>query len=146
MTKELSILEFVALTATLGLEVEHAAHEALEGCGDMVEKEAKRVIGTYDYGWPQLADSTKKDRVDHGYPANEPLLRSGHMRDSIEHKVEHDEVQIGSNEQVAVWQELGTPTIPPRSFLEGALKKKTPEVLDKIGRTVVGKLSGTERT
>jgi hypothetical protein len=47
----------------------------------ILERECKRVIGTYDYGWAPLADATKADRVAQGYPADEPLLRSGEMRD-----------------------------------------------------------------
>jgi hypothetical protein len=35
--------------------------------------------------------------------------------------------------------------ILPRPFLEGALKAKTLEVLEVIGRSVVGHLSGTAR-
>jgi hypothetical protein len=32
-----------------------------------------RVIGTYDYKWPQLAPSTQEKRVSEGFSANEPL-------------------------------------------------------------------------
>lgn len=33
------------------------------------------------------------------------------------HGVGHGRAAVGSNEETAVWQELGTRTIPPRSFL-----------------------------
>ena len=42
-----------------------------------------------------LAESTQAERVVQGYPANEPLLRTGELRDSIEHKlVSGDEAQV----------------------------------------------------
>jgi phage gpG-like protein len=142
MTKEMSLLEFVALTSTLGLEMQHANHEALEKCGVLIDEDSKKAIGTYDYGWPQLAESTQKQREHLGFTPNDPLLRTGELRDSIQHKVSHDEVSIGSDNQKAVWHEVGTSRAPPRPFLSETLARKTPEVLDIIGRTVVGKLIG----
>lgn len=145
--KEFSLLGFAAFLGTLKLEIEHANHSALERCGKVVQREAKRAIGTYDYGWPPLAASTVKKKG-----KDTPLLETGEMRDSIKYTVTHKvgavgdaEVQIGSDNDKAKWHELGTSKFPPRPFLEGALKKKTPECLEIIGRAVHGKLSGTER-
>ena len=126
--REFSLLGFVGHLAVLGSEVEHHNHEAMEKCGKLVEEEAKDVIGTYRYGWPSLAASTLAKKA-----ADTPLLETGEMRDSIGHTVGHNEVEIGSTSQIAVYQELGTSRIPPRPFLEGALKAKVPEVLDTIG-------------
>jgi hypothetical protein len=76
-------------------------------------------MGTYDYDWPQLAESTQRERERLGFAANEPLLRTGDLRESIEYTVLPREaaVEIGSNDKIAVYQELGTSRIPPRSFL-----------------------------
>lgn len=135
---ELGLLEFVAKMAALTVALEEGRHHALEEAAKVVEKEAKRVIGTYDYGWPQLADATQEDRVQKGYTPNDPLLRSGELRDSIEHKVvSREEAHIGSNSDIAVYQELGTDHIPPRSFLAGAAAHKEKEVVDLIGHHVV---------
>lgn len=91
---------------------------ALEAIGAIVEAEAKKAIGTYDFDWPQLAESTQHDRERKGFAPNEPLLRTGELRNSISHQVVSDhEVEIGSDSKVALWQELGTATIPPRPFL-----------------------------
>lgn len=84
--------------------------------------EAKRVIGTYEYGWPQLAERTQETRAYIGYPENEPLLRSGEMRDDISTKAEAviggAEGLVYSNEKKALWAEMGTNSgQPPRSFL-----------------------------
>lgn len=149
MTKELTLLGAVEMFATLGLELEHAHHVALEKAGKLVEGQAKDYLGTYNAQYPtvwlELADSTKKDRVSKGFPADEPLLRTGAMRDSIHHTATHNEAHIGSDSQIAVWHELGTSRFVPRPFLEPALKEKTPEVLKTIGDVVHGKLTGSAR-
>ena len=62
------------------------------------------------------------------------------MRDSIEHVSDRKEAQIGSNSDIAVWQELGTVSIPARSFLGEAAIRKEQEVVDEIGRVVVSTL------
>jgi phage gpG-like protein len=41
-------------------------------------------------------------------PPDNPLLASGAMRDSIGVKVDGDAAQIGTNDQVAIWQNQGT--------------------------------------
>jgi hypothetical protein len=142
MTKVLSLLGAAELFSTLGLEVEHHNHRALDKVGQVVTQEVYRVIGTYDYGWPTLAESTQSDRESHGFPADEPLKRTGAMRDSVWYKVGHKEVTIGTDNQIAVWQELGTSRIPPRPFLQGAAQHKMPETLEIIGRATIAGLSG----
>lgn len=134
--KEFSLTGFAAFLGGLA-EAKALNHHALESAAEIVETEAKRVIGTYDYGWPPLAESTLARKS-----ADTPLLETGEMRDSIEHTVHGNEAHIGSNDDKAVWHELGTATIPPRSFLMGAAVAKEKEVVDKIGRAVVAHLSG----
>jgi hypothetical protein len=128
---------FASFLVGLAVEVDHEKAKALEKAAVIVEKEAKRVIGTYEYGWPQLADSTLAKKG-----ANTPLLETGEMRDSIEHKVSHDVASIGSDNDKALWQEYGTSTIPPRSFLGGALIHKSDEVVEVIGQDIVATIRG----
>lgn len=146
MSETLSIPEFLITIVRVKGTLAEMHHSALECAGQIVETEAKRVIGTYDYNWVELADATKEDRVSQGFPENEPLLRTGEMRDSIEHRVEGDTVHIGSDNDKAVWQELGTVTIPPRSFLKGAVEHKLAEIEEAIGRTVVAHLASGGRS
>jgi hypothetical protein len=133
-----SLGEFAA--ALMGFEAGYLLweHEALEHAGKIVEEEAKRVIGTYDYGWPQLAEETQQQRADLGFSANEPLLRTGDLRASISHTVDKHEhtVYIGSNSEIAVYQELGTSRIPPRSFLGGAARAKEHEIIEELRRSI----------
>jgi DNA-directed RNA polymerase subunit H (RpoH/RPB5) len=131
-----SLAEFGTFLAGMVVKVDHAEHEALKEAAVIVENEAKRVIGTYDYGWPQLAQSTQDDRVAQGFSANEPGLRSEAMRDSIEHTVVGHEAQIGSNDDHLVYFELGTSKQPPRSDLAGAAIAKEKEIVAAIGSAV----------
>lgn len=135
--RDFTLEGFAAFCGTLAIEQEHANHIALERAAVIVEDEAKRVIGTYDYGWAPLAELTLKKKA-----ADTPLLETGEMRDSIEHVSDHKEAQIGTNSQKAIWQELGTIKIPPRSFLAGAAMHKEHEVVEVIGRTITSALAG----
>lgn len=143
MTDFSSLAAFAARLSLIAMEIEPATQSALEKSAQMIETEAKRVIGTYEYGWPQLAPATRADRVAKGFPENEPLLRTGEMRDSIEHTVGKNEAHIGSNNEKAVWQELGTSRgTPPRSYLGDAAMRKAPEVVSLIGHDAAGVIAG----
>lgn len=88
-----------------------------------LEHQAKAYIGEYQDGWPALAESTLEEKTRLGYaPPDNPLLRTGEMRESIEHFASESfggaEGAIGSNDPVANWQEHGTSRgIPPRPFI-----------------------------
>jgi hypothetical protein len=135
-----TLQSFANLLTQMAANMPTAQHHAMEQACQVVETEAKRVIGTYDYGWPQLAASTQADRVSKGFSANDPLLRTGEMRDSINHVSSPVEGRIGSNDDKALWQELGTRTIPPRSFLAGALRHEANHVVAILGQAVRGYL------
>ncbi len=134
----------------LGPHVEHAKEEALEIGAKAIQHEAKRVIGTYTFDWPQLAPSTQADREKKGFPANEPLLRTGELRNSIEYTVikRGEEAEIGSNSDIAVYQELGTSTIPPRPFLSSSaayLEKPIARTLKGlVGAAMIGRSINAE--
>lgn len=132
MSGELTLLSFAAILTRAVVEMPHAQAEAMEEAAVMIETEAKRVLGTYDYGWPSLAPSTLERKK-----ANTPGLETGEMRDSVQHVSTKDELTVGSNEDKAVWFELGTSRgQPPRSFLGGAAVHKLPEVEELLGTIV----------
>jgi HK97 gp10 family phage protein len=138
-----SLGDFAAHLLTIEADLELARDAAVvKGC-KIVTKEAKAVIGHYreGYGWPQLAPATQADRVRKGFPANEPLLRTGSLRESIEwtaplHEGAEVVGYVGTNHPVAKFQELGTAKIPPRSFIGGASRAKEHEVQEAMGRMV----------
>lgn len=125
------LASFAAFTTGLRHEIDKAKHEALEKGAKIIEEEAKRVLGTDGYGWTPLSPHTVKTQPG-------MLLESGEMRDSIEHVVPNNDVAyIGSNNDKAVWHELGTAKIPARSFLMGAATAKLEEVGKEIGKHIV---------
>lgn len=134
-----SLMSFAADLTKIVAGADMFQREVMEKACKIVEKEAKRVIGTYDYGWPPLAESTKEDRARMGFAEDEPLLRTGEMRDSIEHRVEVEHVGlevvglVGTDNEIAKYQELGTRTIPPRSFLGEAAMHKEEEIHELFG-------------
>jgi HK97 gp10 family phage protein len=133
----LSIMEAIARFSIMAAEAEVARHEGLKHAAEIVEKEAKALIGTYDAGWVQLSQETQESRSKAGHSPNDPLLVQGDLRDSIGHHVEGDKAVVGSNSQIAVYQELGTDHIPARSFLGAAAHRKAEEVARKMGITVI---------
>lgn len=124
--------------------LEAYAREELEKAAETVEDEAKRVLGTYDYGWTPLAPATvARGGIMRPPGVDEPLLDTGELRDSIEHYTPPTGPlvsYVGSNNPKAVWHELGTATIPPRSFLLGAATAKEDEIHKTLGDEVHAKI------
>lgn len=118
-----------AAMKTSAIAVADAAKEKLDG------KEQPQ-------DWPELSDSTKAERVRKGYDENAPLLASGALRDSIQYRSSEKSFEVGSDNQIAVYQELGTATIPPRPFLAPALHDKIPGILENVGKAVEKALVG----
>jgi hypothetical protein len=134
----MNLLEGAALFAGMVAKYEEAKHKALEKACVIIETEAKHVLGTYEYGWPPLAPATVARKAN----GDTPLIETGEMRDSIEHTVRGDSGFVGSDSDIAVYQELGTSRIPPRSFLGGAAMHKGKEAAHAIGQEIVTSLIG----
>ncbi|TPE14900.1 hypothetical protein FJP62_14310 [Pantoea vagans] len=107
-----------------------------------IEETAKEEIGIYQpaYGpfdaWAPLAESTKADRVRQGYSEDEPLLRSGELRDSIGSEVVGLAAIVGTKSEIGLWQEVGTAHIPPRPFIGPAYVRKIDLLLVAMGRAL----------
>lgn len=131
-----SVAAFIMTKVVRGLPV--ATHHAMDQAGQIVEAEAKRVLGTYDYNWPPLADSTVARKV----TGDSPGLETGEMRDSVHYYVTthsvtaHSEVHIGSDLDKALWFEYGTVHQPPRPWLTVAAVHMEPVVLKMMGGTI----------
>lgn len=94
-----------------------------------VSELAKGYIGSYQPGWAPLAETTLNGwhgfpgKIELGYaPPDNPLLRDGSMRASIDSQAEPMGTGaigvVGSNSPIALYQEMGTSRgIPPRPFL-----------------------------
>jgi hypothetical protein len=79
MTGLMSLAEAAAKFNAIGHDMEELGPAIIRKACAMVCTEAKRVIGTYDYDWPQLSPETLARKF-----FNTPLLETGEMRDSIE--------------------------------------------------------------
>jgi hypothetical protein len=125
-----SLLEAAAKFQGIAEDMRAAPGEIVERACQIVEKEAKESLGHYHRGWPRL----KPETIAHKATGDSPLLETGEMRDSIEHTVveadaDHAVGYVGSNSDIAVYQELGTSRgIPPRSFLMGAAMRKEKQI------------------
>jgi hypothetical protein len=69
-------------------------------------------------------------------------LETGELRASIEWQSQGLEGAVGSNNDKAVWHELGTSRIPPRSFLMGAALAMEPKIYKMAERAVVAVMLG----
>jgi hypothetical protein len=117
MTKLFDLVGFAAQMRAVDHDLEALGPKIVERACQIIQKKAKAAIGKEHELWAPLADSTLADKASHGFPTPKPLLRTGEMRDSIEYTVHGNEGCVGSNSDIAVYQELGTSKIPPRSFL-----------------------------
>lgn len=122
----------------LGMAKKLDTKEGLEKAAAMLEQKAKAAIGTYEYGWPPLKAETVARKTN----GDTPLLETGELRDSYHHTlVSSEEAEIGSNDPKAEWQELGTPSIPPRSVLAETGRRHEEEAVQIIADAMVGPLS-----
>jgi phage gpG-like protein len=131
----MKLAESAARFAVAAAAEKAAEQEALESACELIETRAKNYIGAPHGWWAPLKPETlrRKDGI------NTPLLESGEMRDSIEHTVHHPSGFVGSNSDIAVYQELGTSRgIPPRSFLGHAASESGEDVAKIVGATVAG--------
>ncbi|MGJ0426978.1 hypothetical protein [Methylocystis sp.] len=139
----ISLGEFAKLLNDAARANEAEGEGVLKAC-KLVQKTAKCYIGSYDHpgSWAQLAQATQEDRVRRGFAANEPLLRTGELRDSIEVDAPHKSGMetygfIFSSSEVARYMELGTTRAPPRPFLSTATMECMPKIRTILGASFV---------
>jgi phage gpG-like protein len=137
MTQTFSLLGFVAHLATVERDMKEAEHAAVARACELICAEAKRVIGEgYDF-WPALKPETLARKM-----MNTPLLETGELRASIEWNAEGNLGHVGSNNDKAIWHELGTVKIPPRSFLAGAAMAMEDKIHKMFARAVLAVMMG----
>jgi phage gpG-like protein len=130
----LSLLE-LGLVLT-GVKTELSRSKILERTCVLLENPAKDALGTYEFGWPPLAPETIASKA----TGDSPLLETGELRDSIHHVSGREGGQavgyVGTNDPVAKYHELGTRTIPPRSFLGEAAMRQEHKIHRMMERTI----------
>jgi phage gpG-like protein len=116
----MNINEFQFLIPKIKEALEIEIQVALTEIAAKIAEDARNKIGHEQHDWAELADATIASKEQKGEPTPDPLLATGELRDSIQFVVEGHTAVIGSDDPVAVYQELGTETIPPRPFLSSA--------------------------
>ncbi len=142
MTKVFSLLGFLAEPPAIERDLHASGPKIVEEACKIVQKKAKAAIGKNHEMWAPLAELTIADKQHHGYPTPKPLLRTGELRDNIEYTVHGTEGAVGSNLDRAVWQELGTSRIPPRSFLVSSAISSEDKIRRMAAATTIAALSG----
>lgn len=139
----MNLVEGAAAMIAITALYEKGVRDALEEACVIIEDEAKRVLGTYEYGWPPLSPYT----IDGKVTGDSPGYETGEMRDSIQHTVilvdkgrYNASGNVGTNEDKAVWFELGTISQPARSVLGEAAARESAHVAHKIGQTIYTKM------
>ena len=143
---------FLRFMETMPEKMRAARNLGLRDAAEVIAEEARAEIGHYQdaagpfAAWPELADSTKRERVELGFTENDPLLRTGALRESIGIAYGDGHAEVGSDSPVAVDMELGTKRAPPRSFLGGAAVRREKDAVDIIAGAVAEALAGTPPT
>ncbi len=153
MTQNVSLTQMASIFTKAALAMPMASREAVEKAADMVLVQIRSEPGEYQTGagpfasWAPLAQSTLDDKARQGWPSPSPELRSGDLRDSYEKTiVSNHEAAVGSDSDVAVYQELGTSKMPPRSIIGLAGAKKEHEIWQMTGRIFYGVLTSKNGT
>jgi phage gpG-like protein len=138
MPQEFSLLGFVAHLHAVDRDIHDVGPAIVARACEMVARAAKRAIGKRHELWPPLKPATIARKL----RGNTPLLETGELRDSIEWTASGLEGQVGSNNDKAVWHELGTNHIPPRSFLASSAISMEEKIHRMAERAVIAVLEG----
>lgn len=139
--KDVSLDSLASAFSSLATSIGNGQNGIAHALGEAIRDRAKEKIGEYQpsshgfNAWAPLSQSTMDQRVFKGFPANNPLLRSGELRDSITMRSDGNGAIIGSPLDIALYQENGTEHIPPRPFLgpaAGEVMDGAPELIIKI--------------
>jgi hypothetical protein len=145
MEKLFTLAGFAAELHAIEKDLVATGPKIIERACKIVQKKAKAAIGKNHEMWPPLAASTIADKQRHGFKTPAPLLRTGELRDSIEYTVHGLEGAVGSDDPVAVYQELGTSRIPARSFLVSSAISSEHQIANMAAAATIGALSGYGR-
>lgn len=140
----MTLEEFAVFLRAAAEQVEPELRVALAATTVAAAESAKGYIGEYQAAagpvpaWPPLAESTVTQKIRLGYaPPDNPLLRTGEMRDSITTEIEGLVGAVGSDSKIALYQEMGTSKMPPRPFLARAVWEHIPTLQNEMEEVVV---------
>ena len=159
-----SPLAFAEYLERAAEEMGSAQHEGMGEAGRMVARKAKEYLGhpQGDDGefpaWKPLSRATEEGFrhkfgfwipgkvTDLKYPPDTPLLRDGGLGRSIKSDADAHTMHVGSDDPIALWQELGTPgaiyPIEPRSFIGRAMFEGYHKAVAIVVRRIMAPLVG----
>ena len=137
----ISLADLAAHLAVAAVEVRPKLEVALEvEMLAVAEYVRERIIGYEHPSWAPLAARTIERKTRLGYvgrrSATDPLYRTGELMESIEGGAIGLTGLVVSDSRVAVEQELGTATIPPRPFLALGMVEMAPIVAEHLSMVV----------
>ena len=141
----MTLTEFETALSTSLRTVVPQIEIGLHKVGALAQTLAAHYPGEYQPGWAPLAESTLKDKAAKGFPVPSPLKRSGEMAASYRSEVNLAELAmvIGSPDEKALWQEMGTSRgIPPRPVCAPALKNSLPYAAEVFGKIAISLVTG----
>ena len=138
-----SFAQFAAHIRHIERTAPQVEHHAMDEASKHFLDAVHAIPGVYQAGWAELEEATQADRVRRGYSANDPLLRSGGLRDSYQRRVlDNRHAIVGSDDPRAPWFENGTRHMPPRPVIGAADAQHGKRIADGIGRHVHHHLIG----
>jgi hypothetical protein len=137
-TLENAVLKFGKIAA----EFEAIRIAALEAGAQEFLKRAKAAIGTYEYGWPSLAESTIASKGG----ADTPGLETGDMQASGSYEVHAASFTVGFTDPKTAWFEFGTSRQPPRPIIGGTIDHHGAEIARLVGIRFGEIMAGTLAT
>ena len=137
---------FQRYLATLASKVEAAEHRGLGAAGEILETDAKAMIGEEVREWADLAASTVTQKQARGQTGRisdtDPLYATGELRTSIGHHLGEHEVVLGSTDPIAPLLEHGTERMPARSFIGSTMFREGHRAADLVANHMVGAVAG----
>ncbi|MFH5067225.1 phage virion morphogenesis protein [Enterobacter cloacae complex sp. 2024EL-00215] len=133
--KDVSLADLSSILEMAAANIKVEADLAVLAIATEIRESAKEKIGHYQgashgfAAWAPLTQATMDQRVRLGYSANNPLERSGELRDSISMRVDGNGAIIGTSMDIGLYMENGTEKSPPRPYLGPAAA----EVSDRLG-------------
>jgi hypothetical protein len=144
-----SFAAFATHLQLLAIEGKVVKRGIVEAGAQEVQDTARGMIGFYheDPKWPELSPEYEAAKVRAGFEPDAPLLRTGEMRDSINHIISTDgnSATIGSDDQKLVWHELGTDRMPPRPVMGPAGVHSAPRVVHMAAASAAAWVAGTPK-
>lgn len=138
-----SLTEFGLHLGEIALAEDLFISKGLDRAAAIIEREAKREFGVYQPqtgpfpAWEELAESTKADRVAKGFTEDDPLRRTGELRDSVSREVHGLDAVVGSTSDLMIYHEFGTSRMPARPVFGPAAFRHRREIESLVAQAAL---------